>query len=202
MKPTLALLVFLSPLVLHAEDSSTTDWLPRLKPGLAAASPLPDSVSPDGKWALFDLNAYDMGMPTTATAIAVADSHRTTLLGLLDCVTHEMTDLPYKTYLTIKWSPDSKYLALHDSTPKNSVLQIYQITATELKKLAVPDLHRMAADQLQIPEKKITGSGQVPVEWSKSGDLIVRVRLSVDGTMKQKDFTLHISPEGVAHVAP
>jgi hypothetical protein len=201
MKSIIAIIVLLFPFALPADDGATT-WLYKLKPGLADASPLPDSTSPDGKWALFDLNAYDMGTPTTATAMVVADTNRTTLLGILDCPPPIDVDAPLKTYLTIKWSPDSKYLALHDSTPKNSVLQIYQLTATALKKLTVPDLRRLAADQLQIPEKKISGSGQVPVKWSQAGDLIVRVRLSVDGAMKQKDFTLSVSPEGVVHVAP
>jgi hypothetical protein len=201
MKSVPALFILLFPFVLCADDGATT-WLSKLKPGLTSASPLPDSVSPDGKWALYDLNAYDMGTPTTATAMAVADTHRSTLLGILDCITQDSVDAPLKTYLTIKWSPDSEFLALHDSTSKNSVLQIYKITATELKKLPVPDLRRLAADQLQIPENKITHSGQVPMEWSKSGDLVVRVRLSLDGASLQKDFTIHVSPEGVVQISP
>jgi len=172
------------------------------KPGVAGGQLVPDSTSPDRKWALFEINRYDMGMPMTATAIAVADLHRAILLGLLNCETHWSTDLPYKSYLTIKWSPDSEYLAIHDSTPKNSVLQIYRVTATELRSINLPDLHRIAAEEMQIPEKKITSSGQLPVEWTKSGDMVVRVRLTVDGATQQKDFTLHVSPESAALVSP
>jgi dipeptidyl aminopeptidase/acylaminoacyl peptidase len=198
--PLLVLLV-LSLFLFRQQALATDDIHFGWKPGLAGGQLVPDSTSPDGKWALFVVNRYDMGMPMTATAIVVADTHRTKLLGLLPCLTPWMTDLPCKAYLTIQWSPDGRYLAIHDSTPRNSVLLIYHVTATELKAVTVPDLRRLAANQLQIPEKKITSSGQVPQAWSKDGDLVVRVRLSIGPDVQQKDFTLHVSPEGAAQVS-
>jgi hypothetical protein len=193
---TFFLSLFLIPFTASAGDE-LAPW----KAGLPGGDPVAHSTSPNGKWELFEINRYDMGRPTTDRAVAVMDTHGTTLVGLLDCENHIAVDFPDHAYLTIKWSPDSSYLAIHDSTPKNSVLEIYQITASELQKLSVPDLRHLAAAQLQIPEKKITGSGQLPVEWSKSGDLTVRVRLSVDGDTIQKDFAIHVSPTGVAQVS-
>jgi len=143
-----------------------------------------------------------MGMPMTANAIAVADAKRSTLIGLLNCETHHGTDLPYHAYLTVLWSPDSGYLAIHDSTPKHSLLKLYRVTGSGLKPIDLPDLRQLAATSFHLTEKKIHSSGQMPIKWSAADSLIVQVRLTTDEGVKQKEIALQISPDGLVRVLP
>ena len=153
-------------------------------------------------FALFEINAYDIGQPTTATAIGVADSKRTKLLGLIDSTTQHATDKPHKSFLAIKWSPDSHYLATHDSTPKHSVLRLYRITASALLTVPLPDLRHAAAARLNIPEQSINSSGQVPTRWVDPGKLLVRIRLTINHGSRRVDFIVSILQDGSIAIVP
>jgi len=184
-----------SPLLLADELES---W----RQGLAEGKAVFHSTSPNGKWALFEINRYDIGLPTTSTAIAVVTADRSRLIGLLDCVTNHETDLPYKSYLTTLWSSDSAYLALHDSTPKNSTMKIYRVTDVGLDQIKLPDLLIPARAQFRLGEQKISGSGQLPIAWSKADTLIVEVRISAHRSSYKTKFSLQLSDNGEVQINP
>ena len=194
--------VFSSLAFIACSRAHAADELGRWQEGVAGGLLVAESTSPDGGFALFEINAYDIGQPTTATAIAVADSQRIKLLGLIDSITQHSTDKPHKSFLTIKWSPDSHYLATHDSTPKHSVLHLYRITASAFRALPFPDLRHAAAARLNIPEQSIGSSGQMPIHWLHPNQLLVRVRLSMNHASRQIDLVISISQDETIAIRP
>jgi hypothetical protein len=173
-----------------------------LKPGLPEAELVKNSESPDHQWAIFEVHAYDIGMPTTAIAVVVADVKRTRMLGYIDACNRIAADFPDHRYLDIKWAPGSTYLALHDSTARNSVLHLYHVTETGLTPLHLPDLKQAALKQLDLTGQKVSSSGQIPIRWTSPDTLLIQVRVKTGDVARETDFTLQIAPDGSVRLTP
>jgi hypothetical protein len=153
--------------------------------------------SPDGQFAIFSINCGD----TSAKAYALATTDRKRLAHLLDVNSSiGRFDQP-PDHITFRWNTNSTLLALHDSTPKFSRLQIVQVQTNAATALKLGDVVRRAALlKLKLDEKRIASSGEEPVRWLSVDTLLVGARFKVAGTNAQTEVTVRIREDGATEL--
>ncbi len=154
---------------------------------LENAFEIPDSRSPNGSNAFFCINRGD----TTAKFIGVMRITRRSLLAETQLFHHGSDKREYKQYLEVKWSPDSKLVAVHDSSRLHSQLHIYRIQKESFRQIKVPDLILVMLDTLPA-SIEAASSGQIPVNWTSDIELLVLVRIKdTRGNLHKKYFNLN-----------
>ncbi|MDB6079636.1 MAG: hypothetical protein JWO82_3383 [Akkermansiaceae bacterium] len=175
--------------------------------GITEGRLVKDSTSPDGKYALFEFNHWEGGISagaTTITGIGLAPVDRGALLFVIDSRTEWSTDKKVPSFLTYRWSADSKLLATHDSMSKHSRLSLYRLADGRATSLEVPDLLPIACASLGISASSVTSSGENPVRWTAPDTLQVSLRLTVKGRQSASSISLQVAADNsvTAKAAP
>lgn len=164
-KVVILALVFLSTSLVIASGDWTKDVRLWKSQGINCFK---NSLSPDDSIKVDQVYYRD----TTASRAGLISTETNSTIYVIDAA-------PSPEYTSFIWSPDSKYLALHDSSNTHSLLQVFYIAQEGVLKLPVPDLKSYTLEYVPIKESDIISSGQVPVEWKNSQELTVKVRLKL-----------------------
>jgi len=181
---------------------------PDFNRGLLEGNKLKGTDSPDGRYALFWIFPYyDCDAATSQSEVVVASTDKTHVYGVIDSSTEAQTvDEFVKTVLVYKWSPDSRYLATHNSTKKDSKLHIYDMMNESHDEnwqrdgLNIPDLKTRAQIKMGESNVQIISSGQIPIAWYDSRTLQVNIRLKTQKETKSCEFFLYIQPNNVIDI--
>jgi hypothetical protein len=133
---------------------------------------VPGGRSPDGRFEVATL-FYD---GTTATTIGIITADKTKLLQDLPAITSNMTNEPYAKWLTLRWSADSRMLAVHDTTRKHSVLSVFREQDGNFSQVELPDLTAEVQKLAPRIGGKVFSSGQRPLRWASAERLTVELR--------------------------
>jgi hypothetical protein len=186
--PALATIALATAFSCWGQTSQQAAWWAKEK-GITAGRVIKGSISPDGKFALFEFNHWEGSSPdgvTTITGIGLAPIDRSKLLYVIDSNTKWSTDREVPSFLTFIWNSSSTLLATHDSHSKNSKVRIYQIQDGRARSLDIPDL--FAAAGAELDRSSILSSGQIPKRWIANDCLEVDLRIST----KEKKLTLPV----------
>jgi dipeptidyl aminopeptidase/acylaminoacyl peptidase len=113
-----------------------------------------NSISPDGS-ARVDQVYFNK---TTASSVGIISTTDNKVLHIIDATPdHKHTD--------ILWSPDGKYIAIHDSSSKHSRLMVYGKEYASYQQVIIPDLKAIALRELSLKDSDIKSSGQIPLNW-------------------------------------
>lgn len=165
--------------------------------GLPRGRLIGGSKSPDGKFVVFRIYRGD----TTASAFALATADRQHLLLLLDVTASTgRADKP-PNYLTLLWNTNSTFLALHDSLPKFSRLQVIRVRKDSATQVKLGEVIRSTALQrLRISESQISSAGEPPLRWLSENTLLVNARVKVAGTNAQTEVAISIREDDTAEL--
>lgn len=137
---------------------------------------IPNTKSPDGRYALF---AYSIE-GTTAGKTALATTDRKRCLAITDVLPYglNMNDRRPQSYLTVLWSKDSSRVAIHDSAPKHSTLQVFHLEKDMAQSINI-------SKQVEGVQNRQTfvSSGQQPLEWKGPDQLFLELR----GTLSTRE---------------
>ncbi len=168
--------------------------------GVKAGDLVKGSISPDGKYALFEYHPVDSGLETTESAIALAPADRSRWLLDIDSVTKWMTDKDVPSFLSFRWNSKSTLLATHDATRLHSTARIYRVQEGKAALLEIPDLLAAACQKLGIKRPQVSASGQIPGEWNADDVLVVTVRLTVGSRKTSEKLRLKVADDGTVTV--
>ena len=177
-------------------------WNPDLQRGLAEGRLFPSTISPNGKFAFFLIYPYyDGDHATSISKIVIGSTDQQTLYGILESRTDARNiDVFIETILQYRWSPDSRYVAVHNPVAKHSELTLYDMrqqlddTADiRAHHLALPDLRAFAQQQLLMPSEDVVSSGQDPIAWQDARTLQITVRLNTHNGTKSTDIRIRIN---------
>jgi hypothetical protein len=138
--------------------------------------------SPDGKLALFEFNPGD----TTFSVTVLASADGNTFYRVLPLPSPNMIDDPsqkksFSQVVSIRWSPDSKHIAVHDSLNKHSKVSIFRIEEAALKNVSPDNIRTVALKAASLDDSKVKSSGQPPERWISPTLLRIQVKFSVGG---------------------
>jgi hypothetical protein len=156
---------------------------------------IPNTRSPDGQYALFAISTEG-----TAGVTGIATSNRKTCLAITSVFEYGLNydDRKPTSYLTVLWSSDSTYVAIHDSARKHSRLEVFAFGDSGARKVEFPDLFMVMSAQDIMPPNPLS-SGQEPLEWIDAKHLVVEVRAKTQSGKKvSKQMTLDLE-KGMAN---
>ncbi len=151
---------------------------------------IPNTRSPDGKFAIFSV--YLDG--TTFAVAAIVTTDRKRCLAVTSSLPYgsNVRDRKPKSYLTVLWSTNSTYVAVHDSARRHSRLEVFACSESGGRQVALPNLFKMMSTKGLIPPNP-RSSGQKPIEWIENKRLVVEVRAKTrSGKKVSKRITLDL----------
>jgi len=134
---------------------------------------IPGSRSPNGKLSIFSVNLD--GTTGAVAAIVTTDLNRCLAVSSAHPYGSNIRDRKPKSYLTVLWSNDSRYVAIHDSILKHSRLEVFVCDESGGRQIDLPDLLEVMIAKGIIPPEPAS-SGQEPIEWIDDKHLLVEVR--------------------------
>jgi hypothetical protein len=134
---------------------------------------IPNTRSPDGKFALFSV--YLDGTTFAVAAIVTTDRKRCLAVASSFPYGSNVRDRKPKSYLTVLWSTNSTYVAIHDSARRHSLLEVFACSESGGQQVELPNLFKMMSTKDFIPANP-RSSGQKPIEWIENKRLVVEVR--------------------------
>lgn len=161
---------------------------------------VPGSKSPDGRFAVATVYVG----PTTATRIGLITADKAKFLKDIPTRSNNQTNEPYAKWLSVRWSPDSRHVAVHDTGGKHSKLAVFREQGGSFHEVPVADLSTELGSLAPKVGGKMAASGQMPLRWISDTQLEVelRARGPAAGSQAARRIVLALSPEGTMAVAP
>ena len=146
---------------------------------------IPNTRSPGGRYALFSISTEG-----TAGVTGIATTDRKTCLAITSVFQYGLNydDRKPTSYLTVLWSSDGTYAAIHDSARKHSRLEVYALS-DGARKIDVA----AALAQAALTETLVS-SGEEPLKWIGNTALVVECRgKRQSGNVYRKSVTVDIA---------
>lgn len=186
--------------MIHGFLSLATTWLAAegVTPAdIRAGKLVPGSNSPDRNYCM--LEVFHHG--TTQNSVIFSNADHTANLGQAPLATVWSTDIPYPKRAAIIWSPDSTWVAIHDTLNKHSVLSIYGRGKLEFAPLTMPDLLAEACRIWSVDRAELVSSGQRPLRWDANDEITVELtaKRKMGGKLSAR-IRLNVPKEGLVGI--
>ena len=194
MKVLIVIVAFLLsvPVSVTAQSAVTPERVTRNLPDHPLE--IPDTRSPNGKLALYSV--YLEG--TTAAVAAIITTNLKRCLAVTSSLPYgsNVRDRKPESYLTVLWSTNSTYVAIHDSARKHSRLEVFAFGESRGRQVELPDLFRIMTAKGIMPPNPLS-SGQEPID---NKHLVVEVRAKTkSGEKVSKRITLDLEKGTAMH---
>ncbi len=136
-----------------------------------------NSSSPDGLFKVIKASYKD----TTFSRVGIVQERTKSIYYVIDVS-------PDPKCTSFLWSPDSNYLAIHDSSKAHSKLRLFSVKGN-IGELKLPDLTSYSIARLSLSRNEISSSGQLPVQWLSDNVVQVQMRLKLKSGISKTILT-------------